>query len=62
MRYEINKTTPDAWSVLDKKTGKYVVVNETYQVCANTEHALNHPKLSGVSECDEVADAIRVTE
>ena len=56
-RYEMNKTGKDVFSVLDKKTGKYVVINEGYQICANTEYNLNHG--SDVSGCGEIADSIR---
>ena len=61
MRYEINTTGPNIYSLLDTKTGKYVVVNETMTVCSNVKWSIETGG-HGSSECDEVARQIIATE
>ena len=56
-RYEINLTGPDCYSLLNVRTGKYVVCNESMTVCSNVKQSLEH-SATGLSECDEVARAI----
>lgn len=49
---------PDGyWAILDRETLRVVLSDEGYQVAANIEYALN-TGAKGISECDEVAEAI----
>ena len=58
MRYEMNKTGKDnTWSILDLKTGKYVLINETHTICSNVLDNLNRNDANN-TECGEIARAI----
>ena len=61
MRYEINTTGPNIYSLLNTKTGKYVVVNETMTVCSNVKWSIETGG-HGSSECADVARQIIASE
>ena len=64
-RYKIvkSKSEPGAYNILNLYTGRYVLENETHQVCQNVFSALDGriPALV-VSEAEEIAENIRLAD
>lgn len=62
MRYQIKRTQDSAndyhWDVIDTKTNKVVLADESYQVADNVCLHLNYPDGWNDSEAREIANSI----